>query len=415
MRKIGKFGLNVVTLGIGSIISQSINLLFYPILGRLFSPNDFGVLSSITVISSLIMVLATGKYEQSIIITNNKIETANVLALSLLLSFFCCLLLLILLPFFSNTISLLLNSPDISNILYLSPLIAFFITVYNCYNEWCVKDAFFSQLSANKIYNSASTGLSKFFCYYAKIGNGLIWGELFGRFVSALLAIINILRKDSLLFRKHVSVKRMVAMMKKYKDFPRFTMPDQLINTLSGSLPMFFIMRYYGAKEYGYFSMVQLVLSFPVTLIGQSVMDVFRKQASVDYMEKGNCREIFKKVFKILGLITVIFFVPIYFSMPIVFSLFLGIKWKIAGAYAQIILPVIALSFIYSILSGVWIIANKLRQRFYWQIFYCFMLLFSLIAGSLIIHNIDYLLFFYTVSMCIIYGVGILFLNKYSK
>lgn len=415
MWRIGDFGKSILTLGVGTSIAQAISLIFYPILGRLYSPDEFGLLATITVISSVVMVISTGKYEQAILITKSKLEAANVLGLSILLATIICGIMILIFALFSSLISSWLNAPDLSYWIKFSPLISLSIIVYNCYNEWCVKYGIFAQLSINKIVNSISVTLAKIMLGVWGVGGGLIVGEVLGRGISASLCTKSILKRNYLFFRESISKKGIILVARNYKDFPFYTMPDQLVSCLSGFFPMFFLLKYFGTTEYGYFAMVQLVLSFPATLIGQSVMDAFRKQASADYEETGQCNFIFKKVFRVIACLTGIGFFPVYYCLPIVFSFFLGNQWIIAGSYAQIILPAIALGFVYNIFSAIWIIAEKQKARFMWQIYYCFTLFLAIGIGGFLLNNIKQVLVLYTVALSSSYLIGIWFMCMYSQ
>ena len=70
-RIIGKseFAKNTFTLTLGTSIAQFFPLIFYPILVRIFSPKDFGLLATLTSITGILAVLATGKLTPKVIIT----------------------------------------------------------------------------------------------------------------------------------------------------------------------------------------------------------------------------------------------------------------------------------------------------------------------------------------------------------
>ena len=63
----GKFVINVVTLMTGTIISQAIMLGVSPILTRIYSPTEFGLFAIYMSIVSLFSVIATGRYEMSVL------------------------------------------------------------------------------------------------------------------------------------------------------------------------------------------------------------------------------------------------------------------------------------------------------------------------------------------------------------
>ena len=68
---------NIVKLSSGTAIAQLIPLLAYPVLTRIFAPEDFGTFATIILFSSLLGVFASGCYEHAIIITKSKTESAK--------------------------------------------------------------------------------------------------------------------------------------------------------------------------------------------------------------------------------------------------------------------------------------------------------------------------------------------------
>ena len=81
---------NATTLTAGTTIAQVVNLILYPALGRIYSVDEFAGLSILMSITSILSVIATGKYEFSIITTSSKIEALNVSILSIGLSVIFC-------------------------------------------------------------------------------------------------------------------------------------------------------------------------------------------------------------------------------------------------------------------------------------------------------------------------------------
>ena len=62
-----EFGFNFLTLLTGSGISQLIVLGASPILTRLFTPGDFGISALFISITSILLILGTGRYEMAIV------------------------------------------------------------------------------------------------------------------------------------------------------------------------------------------------------------------------------------------------------------------------------------------------------------------------------------------------------------
>lgn len=402
-------------LTIGTSIAQFFPMLFYPVLCRIFTPAEFGLLEILTTITTILAVIATGKYESSILVTRTKKEAANIVGLVLSLSSSLLFTSFIVLQIFSYQLSEWLHTPELKNWLFVCPLSAFAIIIYNCYNEWCVRNKYFINLSWNKITNAAATTLSKLLLGLVKIvNNGLIGGDLIGRYISAGTCIFRTLKKDRIEFSK-VSYKHMRVMARKYIEFPKFTLPDQLLSTIGGSIPVLFIGAYFNNSEVGFFAMTMNILSVPISVISIAVKDVFRQRANEEYIKNGNCTVIYLQLLKFIIKLGVSGSLLLFFFLPSIFSLVLGKQWQIAGEYSQILLPMVLLSFISMSLSGVLIITGKMKVSMYWQIYYVLITILSLFIGLFFFKNIKITLVCFAVGRSSAYLIYIMLSYKYSK
>ena len=62
---------NFLLLSSGTFLAQLVPVIFYPIVSRLFTPADFGILAAINSIATIVATIATGKYETKIINKNH--------------------------------------------------------------------------------------------------------------------------------------------------------------------------------------------------------------------------------------------------------------------------------------------------------------------------------------------------------
>lgn len=406
---------NTLILSSGSVIAQTFPIIFYPILARIYTPDDFGVLATLTSISAILVVLSSLKYESSILIAKNKLNAVNIIGLIIALALVVLTISTIILFLFFDQISFLMNVPNLLKYLYLPPLSAFAIVIYKCYNEWCVRNKYFVPLSVNKIINTSSNTLGKYLLGFLQFStNGLIFGDLIGRFIAAFASIYYSIKKDKNIFFQ-ISYSNMISMAKKHIDFPKFLFPGQLIDTLNTQLPVFVIASFFFSKEVGYYSMAMVLLSLPASLISSSIMDVFRQRAQDEWTNNGNCHFIYKKVIKTVFVFLVPVFVSLSLSLPFLFQLFLGEKWVISGNYAQILLPNVCVLFLFQIVSGVFIIANKLKVLFIWQIFSLTITSFSLIIGCYYFKDIKLTLICFVIARVIANLIRLFLTYKYSK
>jgi len=89
-----------------------------------------------------------------------------------------------------------------------------------------------------------------FFGFVKISGNGLVVGDLLGRTFSAGTCVYRAWRIDRSVLSK-ISTKQFKVLSKKYIDFPKYLLPDQLINTLGVAIPVLFIGVYFNSTEVG--------------------------------------------------------------------------------------------------------------------------------------------------------------------
>lgn len=406
---------NSFTLTLGTAVSQGIPIILSPILTRLFAPEEFGLLAIVSSITVIISVISTGKYETVIVIARNKRDAVNLVSLSLLLSVTISVLTFLLLLFFSDLLINILNQPRLGKWIFLCPVISLFISVYLCYNEWCIRNSRFVTLAINKVVNASSITLSNVFYGFIKlISGGLVIGEITGRFITALTCIYQVTRKELFEF-KVVSKSRMTFLAKKYIDCPKYILPGQFLNTFGSQVIVLLIAAFYGDTEVGYYSMTGLVLYVPATIISTAVRDVFKQRASVEFLEKKNCIEIFKKITITISIFSFFIFGILFLILPDLFSVAFGEKWRIAGEYARILCPMVFISFVSESVFGVFIVAEKMRALLFWQATYFTVNVVSLCAGYYVFKDIKIALLCFMAGKSLVHLFGLYLSYKFAK
>ena len=194
----------------------------------------------------------------------------------------------------------------------------------------------------------------------------------------------------------------MLSQMKRYKAFPFFSIPSDMINVITNQIPVFLINKFFGGFILGNYSLVDKILSVPITMIGRSVLDVFKQRASYDYNLNGNCKKIFIKTFKTLLLLSIIPTLLLFFLAPPLFHIIFGEKWLIAGDFARIMSVLFFFRFIVSPLSYLLYIAEKQIYDMIWQI--C-LFVTTLLSFGIGVHynNIKIALLCFSISYSIMY------------
>ena len=395
-------------------MAQIVPIAFYPLLTRLFSPADFGIYATVASITAILSVLASGKYDSVILITDTKRKAAVVIWLILIISFSILLLFELIFYFSSDLITKIFDVPSLKYWILIAPPTAFLIIIYACYNEWCVKNKYFINLSINKITNTSSMTISQSLFGWIKIfSGGLIVGNFLGRIITATVCVSYAIKKDKEAFAIP-SFKQIKWSANRYISAPKFILPAQLLNVVGGELPVLLMVTAFSATQIGYFAMAISVLALPASLISLAVRDTFRKQANDIYKASGNCFSLYKKTLSVMAIISILGFSLFYFTAPQLFSIVLGEEWVTAGEYAQILVPIVAISFVSETASSMFIIAEKMKLLLWWQIIYFMTTLISLLIGVFVFKDIKITLLCFMLGRSITHVLSLIMTSKFA-
>lgn len=410
------FARNSLILSAGVALAQVLPFLFYPVLGRIFTSEEFGLLATLTSVITVLSVAGSGKYESGIVIADGKREAANLAVLSVAVGFVALLVGWLLCQFvLLRPLTSWLHQPDLGRWFYLCPLAAFSIIVFNVYNEWCVREKYFKSLAVNKIINSSAVVLSKtLFGFWRIFAQGLVMGDVIGRAISALGCVVRALWRDGRTFLqvRWADMKRCAV---KFREFPLFNMPGRLLNSLGQSIPIWLLAAYYGQTEVGLFSMALTLFSVPINIISTSVSDVFRQKATEEFKSQGQCLSIFNKIMFGLGGLGLVLLLALVWFLPGLCTLFLGDQWYETGVYAQILSPAMVLMFVSNSLSGMFVVANKQRAFFWWQLYFSASTLVSVWLGCTVFGTITATLILFSLFRSSAYLASLIMTRVYAK
>ena len=161
--------------------------------------------------------------------------------------------------------------------------------------------------------------------------------------------------------------------------------------------------------------MATMVFVLPVSIIGNTLGDVYRQRANEEYKTTGQCLGSFDKLLKLTSLMGFGALLVFVWILPWLMRVILGSDWYVAGQYAQILAPMMVLSFIANPLSGLFIVADKLRQFFYWQVLYVVGSTLPLWLGHVLFGTIEATLIVYAVAMGVVYLTSIVMTRRFAK
>jgi O-antigen/teichoic acid export membrane protein len=365
------FSRNVATLFTGTLIAQILPILVLPLLTRLYTPEDFGVLGFFMAVLGLFSVIANGRLQLAIVLPSGQKDAVNVMVLALLAALFTGILSFLLIIFFRENISVLLLNQSAQGHkalgwLYWIPLSVVLVGLSQALNYWSSRNKTFKINALSRIFQSGGNVLVAAGIGFTIAGPyGLIAGIIAGQLLSSIILLISLLREsDFNEIKNFISKKSLKENLMKYKSFPLVNTPHALVGSLQENGVVFFITWFFSSTILGFYSFAYRILYAPLGIIGSSMYQVFYQKASVVYNEGGDISGLVVKMYKKLAIFGFPIFFVLFWVSPSLFHYVFGAHWTESGEIARILVPYLFLNYIAGPVSCLPLIVNKQREAF---------------------------------------------------
>jgi len=406
---------NILVLASGTTLAQSIPIAVSPILTRIFSPEDFGILAVYIAIVTILSVVVTGRYEQAIMLPKSQRDAVHIVILSMFIALIFSLICLAGVLFFHEDLRNLTGNIDLGNWLYFIPLSIFIAGCYNTLYLWNNRFKNYNVISQSKIIQTSGMSISQLSTGALKFWSaGLILGWIAGQLLAVFFLVYKLLKLDKIKFYDFNKL-RMIALAQRYKDFPRINSISGLLNSSSLEAPLLILSALFGAITTGFFSLAQRILQMPMALIGTSFGHVYFEQASKVKDDKDAIRKLsiaFQQKLIYLGAPPIA--VLILWGDSI-FSFIFGNQWIVAGQYAQSLSIWIFFVFVSSPLSHLLTIYEKHWESVNFNLALLISRVSSLIVVWYFFDNPNYVVAAYGLVGAIVWCLFIFYLMKLAN
>jgi len=351
----------------GSVLAQAIPVAITPILTRLYSPKDFGVLALYTSVVAILGAIANGRYELAVMLPDTEEEAFNVMAVGSGIVTLFSVFLLIVFGVLNASIASLLGNADIAPWLYMMPVSVFFTGTYNLLNYYTNRKKLYKELAGASVVKSIAGGGVQLAGGAMAAGAG---GLIIGQITSAASSIFRLYKRSmhGSGWTTSVSWDTMKKMVLRYQDFPKYSMPAILANSLNTNLLNILVSNLFSVATLGHYSLVNRVLGLPSTFVGNALSQVFFQRVTEEKRNTGIGIKAFDATVKNLALVSGPAFIVMYFIVEELFAVVFGEQWRIAGQYAKYLVPLFAVRMIVSPVSMLNDVFEKQRITLFWQL-----------------------------------------------
>ncbi len=340
----------VATIMGGNAVATAMPILAAPALGRLYVPADYGALAQYMAPAAVLAVLASLQFQHAIIVEQTDRSAGQAAWLTILGSLAGAVMTAITVavlwrPMLADTAAgrwflLLPMTVAGAGVMAAGGFLA------NRHRRY----GWMARLQMAHVLASVASSIALGFLGWG--ADGLLTAYFLSQLVqlAAYLLLLWDLRATIIPWP---GLARLRVLVRRHWKFAAFALPSEFSSQINLQMPVFALSLLGANATLGSFTRARQLVSMPVTVVGQSVAQVFRREASELYRKTGSCRPLMWRT-ALLLLVTGIVPCSIFVVFaPFLFSFYLGPAWREAGEIAQILAPMLLLRVVVSPLTTV--------------------------------------------------------------
>lgn len=381
-----------------NVFAQAIGLAVYPILTRLYVPEDFGALNVFLSMAGIATLISTAEFQYAIVLPKDDKKAWNVMQCGLIvlaIVSLCCIW---------------------------KPLLALYVLVMGLWtlmNYWYTRQQEFGSISRYQIEQSIGSAAIKTGMAYMPMSGGLIWGSVLAPLISLLTNWFYAGRKSvGNRWREPLRKEELKAAVSEYRNFPCYNLPRSLVGNLGGNLPSVLMAPVFGMSELGFFGMALTLAFRPINMISGSIYQVLFQQFSELVKQQKSIKNIFNNYIKKAFLIAAPIFAILCSVLPTLCEILLGNGWNIAGKYIQWMLPWLLCSLLVAPICSLCDVFGEQKKGFLFEILLSTARLCGIGAGILT-HNFLYAVIGYSMGNTLVMGAQLIWykhlVNRYES
>lgn len=328
-------GMYRLILGAGA--ARMIGLLSMPVLTRIYGPESFGTLAVFTAFVTQIMPVLTLRYAVALPLPRREGAALNLFAVSLglivLLSVLCgCALALLAAP-----LLIWLQAEAILGYWWLIPIGAAAMAIFDLLSLWATRQRAYGRIAKAQVLQAAMGEGCKVGLGVAGFHPiGLLAGHVTSQTVGAL-ALFGQIRTALAVHRRQIRLGRMRAQAKRYRGFPLFRLPSQVLLGFAAQAPLMFVAALYDTATAGQFALAMTAMALPMSLIGRTMSQAYYGEAAKLRHDPADLWRVSVAVQRRLFLFGIPFAVTLIFAAEPVFVFVFGSEWRQAGQFTALL------------------------------------------------------------------------------
>lgn len=348
-------------------IGQSVYLLTGPLLGRLFTPAQFGLYGLFYTFAVTAVGLMFLNYDFAIPAAANDDDARQLTIVAASISLISAPLIGIFLAF--------LSWRKVGGFGDLEPSCAFLLVVVLlcqgiiqlCQN-WIIRDNRTIAIGKASITLNIVRGATQVATGIASASWwGLALGEMTGRIGNAWHLARHCRWKSAHMHWQYSRVE-LWATLRRYRQFPLLLLPSQMLDSGVSFAQSAALAYFFGPGGLGMFFLMRRTLDLPVAFVFRSLSDIFyARQARDARLAPERVRPFFMQSVCLLAGGGLLVGMPLMIASPALFSLVFGAEWRQAGVLAAIMAPAAIMNLAVAPVARIFALTARPHLRFWFS------------------------------------------------
>jgi O-antigen/teichoic acid export membrane protein len=327
------FSKDVLALSGSNLVVQILTLATLPIITRIYTPEDFGVLAIFSAIVQIITCIATLRYEIPIPNTQTNRNAYNLIMVCAINAVVTTAITLLCIILFKQTGIEFQSLNSLGGYIWLLPLGVLACCSFNVLHFYAIRERQFTMMAKARFDQSLIAIVTQVgFGLLLKGSLGLILGYLMQTGVGGL-RFIKHLASNQTYDDKSVNTNELKKTYYEHSAYFKYSTPEALSQMGALQLPLVIIGVYVSAVEAGLLFMAIRIMQLPVAVISSSFSHVFSGSAP-EYFKKGKLNELFLKTVQLMLKWAILPIFLLSIACWLFFPHLLGQEWARAGNIA---------------------------------------------------------------------------------
>jgi O-antigen/teichoic acid export membrane protein len=254
----GNFARGVSVLAGSTALAQGLAVAASPILTRLYTPDDFGLLAIFAAMLSVLAVIAGLRYELTIPLPEDDEDAAKLCVLAVMATVVVSILTALAVVVFGDQIAHSLGVPALAQWLWLLPVTLLFTGIYQALYYVAVRKNEYGTIGRTR-FSRALVMLAIQFAAFRFGAVGLVFGHAAGWAAGPIDFVRLLRRKHRDMFRTAFDWTGIRAQALRYKSFPLWSSPGALLNTAGAQMPIIGFALLFSPAAAGLYALTQRV------------------------------------------------------------------------------------------------------------------------------------------------------------